>query len=210
MKSVIGLFSNLFLLFSFILCLGCSSPQLQVTSNPEGASIFAIDQNGHSTSLGKTPVTLDDKMAPELFREQMQIQVSKDGYSPQIALVPKLSLGGSGYLYFTLDETKLPPACQSQSDAVNEIARGIAESSALLQRKKFIEASNLLDNLTTKYTTIPTLYDLQGTAAYLQKNLGKALEFYKRSYQLAPNNPQTLRMISRIQAMQGGTNGGGQ
>jgi hypothetical protein len=171
--------------------------------------VTALSAGGRSTQLGKTPLELSERELPDLYKETVQIQVSKDGFGPQEALVPKIPTGARGDLTFTLATTQLPPACQAQSDVINEIARGVAEGSSLIQRKRFTEAGTLLRGLTAKFNGVAVLYDLLGTNSYLQKDLNSALDAFKRSNQISPNNPQTLRMIERIRQMQGGSGTGG-
>ncbi len=189
---------------------GCASEGLRVYSTPDGAEVSVLSQNRPTIKVGKTPVEIDSKSVPELFTDSLQVQVSKEGYTPQSVLVPKLSaMGGTGRVSFNLEDTALPKACVDQQDAFNEVARGVAEASSLLQRKKLIEASTLLLSLTSKFSSVAVLYDLQGNVLYLQKDFNRALEAYKRSNVLTPNNPQTLRMINKIQEMLGAKTSGG-
>jgi len=201
------------ILFLFILCgaiTNCSSQSLRVQSSPEGADVTVLNSNRSPQKMGKTPIELSSRTNPEIFSDAFQIQVSKEGYQPQAVLVPKLATtGGTGRVSFNLEDTTLPKVCQVQEDAFNEMARGVAEVSTFVQRKKYGEATSLVQALLTKYNGVSVLYDLQGNIFYLQKNLARALDSYKKSNSLSPNNPQTLRMISRIQQLQGQPVGGG-
>lgn len=183
---------------------GCvSNSRLRVQSNPDGADIYLTAQNRTPQKVGKTPMELDPSQHQDLFKESVQIQVVKEGFSPQGVLVPRLALGGGGHVQFNLAETALPKVCQVQEQSYNDIARGVAEASALIQRRRLPEALSLVQNLTVKYDTISSLYDLQGNIYYLQKDLNRALEAYQRSNNLTPNVPATLRMIDRLHELQG-------
>lgn len=182
---------------------GCAGSRLSVTSTPENADIQIVTRDRTFSKVGKTPADLDEKNAPDLFTESLQLQISKEGFQPQSVLIPRLPTGGFGKVHINLGETVLPKVCQAQEESLNEVARGVAEASNLIQKKRYSEANLLLQNLTTKFNSVAVLHDLQGNAFYLQKDLIKALEAYKRSNALAPENPNTLRMIQRIQQLQG-------
>jgi hypothetical protein len=89
------------------------------------------------------------------------------------------------------------------------MARGIAEVSNLIFKKKYPEAGILVQTLIGKFTTVATLYDLQGNVFYLQRDLTRALESYKKSNSITPNNLQTVRMIERLEQLQVGKPGTG-
>ena len=202
-------FSNLLMLAVLASAIGCSSRSLRVTSSPEGADVYIIGNDRQAQKIGKTPLELDQRNAPQVFADVVQVQVAKEGYNPQMVLVPKLAMtGGTGRVNFNLEDTTLPKFCQAQGDSSNEIARGVAEVSNLIQKKRYPEASNILQSLTAKFATVSILYDLQGNIYYLQKDMGRALDSYKKSSQLSPNNVQTLNMINRIQQLQGTSSGG--
>lgn len=199
-------------LFLFTLCgaLGCSTHSLKVQSSPEGAEVTIFSANRSPQKMGKTPLELNSKSNPEIFADSFQVQVVKEGYQPQAALIPKSSTtGSSGRVNFNLDDTALPKICNVQEEAFNEMARGVAEVSTSVQRKKYVEAGSQVQSLITKYSGVSVLYDLQGNIFYLQKDLARSLEAYKKSNALYPNNPQTLRMITHIQQLQGQPTGGG-
>lgn len=186
------------------LCVACSSSTLRVQSSPEGADVFAVSKEGTATKIGKTPLDIDSRTQRDLFIESFEIRVAKEGHMPQSALVPPLSrLGGRGSLNFNLAETALPRTCTAQEDAMNTLAQGVAEASATIQKKRFAEAIAMLQTLSTKFNSVAVIYDLQGNAFFLQRDLTRALDSYKRSLALSPGNQQTQRMIDRIQQLQG-------
>lgn len=198
------------LLFTCCGAIGCSTQTLRVQTAPEGADVTILVSGRSPQKMGKTPLELTSKSNPEIFTQSFQVQVSKDGYQPQTALIPKAATTGStGRINFNLEDTTLPKVCQGQEDSFNEMARGVAEVSTNVQRKKYQEASVLVQSLIAKYNGVSVLYDLQGNIYYLQKDLTRSLEAYKKSNSLYPNNPQTIRMINRIQQLQGLPAGGG-
>lgn len=181
----------------------CASSSLRVSSNPEGADVTVIARDRAPIKVGKTPIELNAQNTPELFSDSLQIQISREGHSPLSVLVPKLALGATGRVNANLQETMLPKECLAQTDSLSEVARGIAEASGLIQRKRLDEASLVLQGLASKFGSVSVLHDLLGNVYFLKKDLSRALDSYEKSNLLSPNNPQTVRMINRIQELQG-------
>jgi tetratricopeptide (TPR) repeat protein len=167
-----------------------------------------ISQNRAPVSVGKTPLDLDQRNLPDLFQDSMQLQFAKDGHSPLSVVVPRLPNGGVGRVNVNLQTAVLPKFCQNQTESINVLAKGIADSASLVQRRRYDDASKLLEELADKYATVPVIYDLLGNVYYLQRNLSKALDSYRRSKNLNPNNIDTLRMIERIEQLQGRSSNG--
>ena len=182
---------------------GCASSSLRVNSSPEGADVSLIAKDRPPMKVGKTPFEIDSKNYPELFKDSMQVEVSKEGHSPLSVVVPRLPTGGVGRINLNLQATELPKVCQNQAESTNVLAKGIADAASLVSRKRLDEAARLLEELSSKYGTVPVIHDLLGNVYFLQKNLDRALDSYRRSNRLNPNNIDTLRMIERIEKVQG-------
>jgi hypothetical protein len=186
-----------------LLLSGCSTSTLRVQSNPQDAEVQLVRRDGSIEKIGKTPVEIDARTQRGLFTDPVEVRVVKEGYSPQSAVVPRLSsLGGSGQINFNLNETELPKACTAREGAMSELAHGVAEASNLMQKKKLVEAGNLLQSLLVKFNSVAVLHDLMANVYYLQHDTARALESYRRSNALEPGNSQTQRMIERLQQMQ--------
>lgn len=182
---------------------GCATSTLKVSSLPEGADVSIIAPDRAPVKIGKTPLEIESRIYPELFQDSVQVQVAKDGHSPLTVLVPRLPNGGTGRINLNLQQSELPKVCQNQSDSINLLAKGIADSASLVQRKKMDEAVRLLEDLSSKFGTVPVVHDLLGNVYYLQRNMDRALDSYRRSNKLNPNNIDTIRMIERIEQLQG-------
>jgi tetratricopeptide (TPR) repeat protein len=192
--------------FAFVCMLalgGCATSTLKVSSLPEGADVSIIAPDRAPVKIGKTPLEIESRNYPELFQDSVQVQVAKDGHSPLTVLVPRLPNGGTGRINLNLQQSELPKVCQNQSDSINLLAKGIADSASLVQRKKMDEAVRLLEDLSSKFGTVPVVHDLLGNVYYLQRNMDRALDSYRRSNKLNPNNIDTIRMIERIEQLQG-------
>ncbi len=196
------------ILILFLFSVGCATSSLRVSSTPEGADVTLIAGDRAPISVGKTPLELDQKNQPELFQSALQMQFSKEGHAPVSVIVPRLPSGGVGRINANLQTSVLPKVCQNQSESINVLAKGIADSASYVQRKRLDDASKLLEELGEKFGTVPVIYDLLGNVYYLQKNLGKALDSYRKSNRLNPGNIETIRMIERIEQLQGRSSAG--
>lgn len=97
----------------------------------------------------------------------------------------------------------MPKVCQDQNASANLLAKGIADAASMVNRKRFDDATRILEDLAVKFGTVSVIHDLLGNVYFLQRNLDRALESYRRSNRLSPNNVDTLRMIERIEKVQG-------
>ncbi len=188
--------------------IGCTTSQLRVRSSPDSADVYLVANDGTAQKIGKTPLVIDGRQYPRLYSDLTQIRVVKDGYIAQSVLVPQLGyFAGDGYVSFDLTETELPKSCSEQEQAFNDLAKGIAEATNLIQKHQFADANLLLRNLVLKYNSVAVLYDLQGNVFYLQGDFVHALDAYNHANTLAPNNAQTLLMIHRLRDMQSSVEG---
>lgn len=196
------------LLFFVVMASGCATSGLRVQSSPDGADVSISIGDQAPRKVGKTPLTLEATTVPELYRESLQMQVTKEGHQTVSVLIPRMQMGASGSINMSLNESALPRVCTSQLESANQLAKGIADSASLVQRRRLDEATRLLEDLAIKFSTVTVIHDLLGNVYYLQRNMARALDSYRRSYRLEPNNIETLRMIERIEKAQGRTEPG--
>lgn len=182
---------------------GCATSGLRVQSSPDGADVAISVGDQAPRKVGKTPMTLESTTVPELYRESLQMYVTKEGHQTVSVIVPRMPLGASGTINMSLSESALPRVCTSQLESANQLAKGIADSASLVHRKKLDEAARVLEDLAIKFGTVTVVHDLLGNVYYLQRNMARALDSYRRSFRLNPNNIETMRMIERIEKAQG-------
>lgn len=185
---------------------GCSGPILRVESNPEGADVFAGRAESTPIKIGKTPITITRESAPDLFSEGCQIGLSKDGFASESLFVPKTTLSnGTARWTVTLKQQAVTsqPENKDQAQAINAVAQGIAEAQQKIFSKNYSEAQRILEMLAANYSNVALVHDLLGNVFYIQKNTSRALVAYRRSYELNPNSPETMRMIEKLSTIQG-------
>jgi tetratricopeptide (TPR) repeat protein len=127
-----------------------------------------------------------------------QIEFTKDGYTPELLIIPNNNLGPNSKLSIHLKELKIAQTCQLQDNQLNDIAQGVAESQKLMMKKEYAEVQNLLKNLITRFTGIPTLYILLANTYYLQKDYKQALDYYKKAQFIQPENRIVSRMVEKL------------
>ena len=171
---------------------------VRVESNPEGALVSVIASGNAPVSVGKTPLNVEKSSFPGLYSDPVQITVSKEGFESESILIPKSQLETESKLRINLKEVQLNKSCSNQQEALNQVSQGVAAAQRMIYRKEYAEAERLLTQLTTKFTSVSVLYDLLGNVAYLKKDVEKASEYYRKSHDLNPDNPETVRMIKKL------------
>jgi hypothetical protein len=183
---------------------GCASSSMSVQTNPEGAEVFLVRAGTPPTRIGKSPLTLDRGSAPDLYGENFEILLQKEGFAPTQVVVPRASTVASSKLNVLLKEVKLPESCTKTDLTVNEVAKAVAEIQGLIARKKYPDAERRAREMTGRFGTVSVFHLLLGNALYLKKELPGALQAYKKARELDPGQAETQRMISKLSTMVGG------
>jgi hypothetical protein len=184
---------------------GCATSQLFVESNPPGAEVAYVGMGGNAQQIGVTPMMLTPANVPGLFREQVQISVSKPGFHGESFLIPPGSGSVTGKIGARLSVDPLSKSCQETLSAMVEATDSVAQAQRLMFRKEYVEAERTLNALVLRYPAVPAFHSMLGSLHYLQKNLPRALESYQKAQELQPQNQETLRMIEKIKGIRGGT-----
>lgn len=182
--------------------LGCTTTGLHIESQPPGADVLVSVQGQPPRKAGVTPMELTEFSSAG--SPPVQVTASLAGRVSQSAYVPSSQFAKRGQLFFQLDQTVLPAACEKQQQSLQKIALGVAQVQSQIAGKNLDQAIASLGVLVAEFADVSVLYDLLGNAYYLRKDLDTALKNYKRSYEINPNNPETERMIKKIQSLRGG------
>ena len=180
---------------------GCASGNLRVQSEPSGADVYIATPGQSPRKLGQTP--LEVPASTSLRTEAAQIMISKEGFRQETVVMPASTFEKSANIDVKLSEAKLPATCQDFGGAVQEIARGVAESQSFMQAKNLDRAEQTLNRLTEKFDNVSVLFDLLGNVHYLRRDLDRALTAYRKSIELRPGNTETARMIKKIEDIRG-------
>jgi hypothetical protein len=199
--------SGLTVLATLVLAQACATggARVEVKSTPEGAEVAVVrPNNGGLIPLGKTPLLLSPEQFPDLGARLLTLQVRKDGYQSENIILPEGATAGLAQMNFTLRDANPSAATgKSNESAQNELARGIANIHKQVAKKNLDDAIRMIDNLLARYPRVATLYDLLGGVHYLRKDSNRALDAFKRSLDLEPNNAETSRLVEKLQSFQG-------
>lgn len=201
MKQKKLIFAPVILILNYFLT-GCSSASIKVETNPQGADIFISSEGEVPTKVGQSPLSID--LSQYKFQnEPVTVTVSKFGYKKESVIFPANTMGQLSKVGFFLNEDLNQKSSQDIDGSLEEMAKGVAKIQELIRSKDFEQSLTNINSLLSKYPNIATLYGLQGNIYYLQRNIEKALQSYKKSESISPNL-ETQRMISKLESIRGG------
>jgi tetratricopeptide (TPR) repeat protein len=129
------------------------------------------------------------------------LHVSKEGYESQNVFIAQ-EAGLESYNINIKLKTKSEDLKNQDLKARQEkLAKNIAVSNNLINKKKYEEAERVLINLTQDYPYVSVSFDLLGNIAYMKRDFRAALNYYERSYQVNPENAETKSMIDKLKQM---------
>jgi tetratricopeptide (TPR) repeat protein len=195
-------------LFGLSLLVGCTTAGVQVDSQPQGAEVYVQKYRSAPVKMGQTPVFIDQRNVGG--NQAFQIKIHKSGFESQTVVVPAMALSTNVQIFAQLAEKAVNTSELRASEAFEAVARGIARAQSLIHKRKYVEAEQLLIQLSLQYKSVSVIYDLLGNVYYVQKNFPDALKAYQQSRKISPSNPETDRMIQKLQFVVKPQAGGGQ
>lgn len=188
---------------AFLILSACASRQVYVESDPVGADLFVFTPGQAPKKVGQTPYILTDKDIPDRS-SPIQVQAAKEGYQTLAVVIPSSVSGHLGKLSLKLDTLSLPNQCLNQTEALNRVARAVAEAQSLIKSRQYDLAEKIMSELIVAYPGLSLVYDILGNIYFLRREFDKSLTAYKKSRSLAPENAKTQRMIKQIEDIMGG------
>jgi|GEM_PF-1313897 len=186
---------------SILLNMGCQSPSLKVESQPEGADVYLTISGQTTRKVGVTPLTLNEnQINPN--NDSLQISISKEGYARENILAPATIFSKFTAIQITLRENSAATVKQTLTDEIlQKLASQVAYTQSLIKNKDYDNAERTLSNLLSQFPSVSTLHELMGNVFYIRKDLSKAHGYYRKAYDLNPTNPDTLRLIQKIETI---------
>ena len=133
--------------------------EIEIRSNPEKSKVYLIDNAGSKDLIGGTPTFIshtDDR----LFRNSTvaRISVENEGFEAESFLINKLSIPTKDTLVLSLKDKTIADESMSKcetisSEAMNELASGVAIVQARIAKKEYDVALIKLSSLTAKFPT---------------------------------------------------------
>ena len=201
---------NNFYIFIVIMMtsLGCSimPKKIDIVSTPPGAEVIIYDQKDNHKLLGVTPLSIDEKDFKNFQDQILHFKVNKNGYINEQIYITKIDFGLHGAININLTPTTDWNSAYQNEDALkylSDVAKLAAQIQSHTINKDFINAEDKAKILTTRYPKLAVGWNLLGNVYYLQKRIGQAIESYKKSYELDPNDSATKDVLNRISGQQG-------
>lgn len=190
---------KILLLSNLLILSACTTGNLKVESQPEGAEVY-VSVNGQSAKkVGVTPLSIPENQVNS-GNDPFQITIMKEGYAAEHVLAPATTFARASSIQVRMKEQI--NAKQSVNDEMlQKISSQIAYALELIKNKDYDSAERNLLNLQTQFPNVATIHELLGNVFYLKKDLSRAYSFYKKAYALNPNNLDTTRMIQKIEGI---------
>lgn len=186
----------------------CTSSGIRVYSEPSEVEVFLNQRGKTPKALGKTPLNLEERDMDWGTDEGLQLKFVKEGYKTENLVVPKTRLATETTVHALLEKDARNQACEQQGEALRRVADAVAKSQNYIYKNEYEKAQLLLESLSLSFPDLSVVYDLLGNVYYLRKDLQKSLNAYQQSDKLWPNNRDTKKMIQRLEAMLGASQGG--
>ncbi len=197
------------IILTILLCMSptaCQTNALKITSKPEKATIEILNPDTETYSIvGTTPFESTNKktMLPIslLSSELVSIRISKPGFiSEQILLEkkgrPKIKL------HANLQEIMSSEATIEKNNKAGKLVDNIATTVAKIQRyaaeNNLKKASELTDELLKDHQTSYVLWNTKGSILLTQGKKSEAIEAYKKSLILKPDNIETRQALKEL------------
>lgn len=180
-----------------LFCSSCSTTgKLQISSQPDNADVYISSKSIATQKIGVTPLNLNE-LEISSTQEQYQITVSKTGYENATTLVPATTLSRNVNISIKLQE--LASNKNKSSDEIQKVASQVAQVQNLIKTKDFLQAEKNLLMMISQNPNVATYHELLGNVYYLKKDTQSALASYKKANEMYPGNPDTMRMINKLQ-----------
>lgn len=199
-----SMYNNVFtqILMLVLFLSSCSTGQLRVNSQPDTADVYLSSATVPTKKIGVTPLVQNEDLMIN-SNEPYQITISKQGFEDSHILVPATTLKRNVNLSVKLQELA---SNKSQTAAeIDKVASQVAEVQNLIKTKDLIQAERKILIMISQNPNVATFHELVGNVYYLKKDLQNALSSYKKANELVPGNPDTMRMINKLQAFGSGT-----
>ncbi len=188
---------------ALILLAACatSQPDLSIQTEPTGADIFYMNEEGREEKLGTSPLTLNDQMMSKFQTENWRIGINKKGYvREQVFLETKMFKELGRISVRLLPEANWSEAYQDTNayKYLNDVSSVTAEIQGATVKGDFPKAESLAQSLVTRYPKLSVGWNLLGNVYYLQKRVDKAIESYQKSLDVNPNDEVTKSILERL------------
>jgi len=182
---------------------GCATSTYKVQSVPAEAEVTFVMASGEKKSMGKTPASVGaDEINPS--RLPFLIEVKKVGYETKTIYVMDSPFSKNLEASLNLQAALSSGDGKGSPETLNLVSSAVADIQKDIQSKNYSLALERLNRLQIDYPGVATFHSLTGNVHYLEKRLDRALDSYRQSLLLNPNQNEVQKMINKIESFQGG------
>lgn len=166
--------------------------KIEIKSNPEEAEIYVLsDEGAEPQKIGKTPFKQDLKELIQTYvkKNNFVLELRKDGYEHYRILFTKTS-NIDVELSVNMEVSREIQTIKKHDLLVVELF----DVQKLIRGKNFVDAMNKLNELEKKYPHFSIIAELKATTYYMQKDVEKALSYYRKSFALNSDNVDSYKM----------------
>lgn len=186
---------------SLTLLTSCTTTHLSIESEPSGADILIIGNDGREDKLGQTPLVLTPEMESRFSNNNWELSVNKAGYLKNQIFVETKMFKEVGRIFVKLTpDSNWAEAYQDKNayKYLNDVSSMTAEIQGATVKGDYAKAESLATSLVTRYPKLSVGWNLLGNIYYLQKRIEKAIESYQKSLELNPNDAATKNILEKI------------
>lgn len=193
-----------FCLLNFVLLLSsCTTTQLSINSEPPGAEVVIVNDDGREDKLGQTPLNLTPEMMERFPTNNWRVSLNKTGFIKDQLFIETKMFRELGRISIKLTpEANWKEAYQDNNayKYLNDVSSMSAEIQASTVKGDFGKAESLATSLVTRYPKLSVGWNLLGNIYYLQKRIDKAVESYQKSLAINPEDQVTKGILDRIRS----------
>jgi TolA-binding protein len=194
------------LLFCTTFLAACATSKVSIESQPPGAEVIVRLNDSTLKKIGITPLNIDESQITN-SGDAFELIIEKTKFTRQSFFVGSSKFSRNIKIMADLTPLAQEGSSSLSSSDLDEVSKITAQTHSYIKSKDFFMAEKTVATGITKYPGVSTFYVLLGNSQYMQKNLDKALNAYKKAAELDPKNGETDQMIRKIESMRGSPGG---
>lgn len=186
----------LFILCNLILISFTQAKEFEVTSNPVDSDVFAVNEAGKKTALGKTPFKMDLESLKIAHGQGdvVNISVSKLGFESYNVVVPLL----------TSTEVKINASLEVEKDLkftqdFDLLTTDLFDVLRMMRGKDYNAAFDKLGLLEKKFPHFSIIYEMKGAVLYMRNDYTSSLNYYRKAFGINPQNREAFKMKTYLE-----------
>lgn len=191
---------HLALIIGLVAC--ASQGKMKFSSDPEGADVYVVEENGSERKLGATPLEVTGEDFKFSEQQVLDIRFKKSGFVSERVVVDSQSFDRSIDMHLKMKSVvSWHEAYQDPkaSPYLADIASLAAEIQSAVMAKDFTNAEKLARVMISRYPHVSVGWTLMGNIYYIRKDVGQAIQAYRKALEIDPENNATKEVLSRLE-----------